>query len=92
MPLQKKFPLLFLLFALILLLHPGEPGAEYHNSLRNNKAPFVGSDRNKYALRITKKADCLRTAANSPPQRLLRRFLFNQKPKGSLEHDINPEY
>ena len=25
----QKFPLFFLLFALILLLHPGEPGAEF---------------------------------------------------------------
>ena len=85
LPLQKKFSLHFLLFALILFSHSGEPGVEYHNSLRNNKAPFMGSDRNKYALRITKKVDCLRTVVNSPPQRLLRRFLFNRKPKGSLE-------
>ena len=38
----QKFPLFFLLFALILLLHPGEPGAECSSSLCKKKPLLRG--------------------------------------------------
>ena len=41
---RLNFPLHFAGFALILFLHPGEPGAECSNSLtRKRTTPFMGS-------------------------------------------------
>ncbi len=63
MPLQKKLSLHFLLFALILLLHPGEPGAVSRKHLVTCLL-FWWSIENKHAC-VTNNDDCVTQFSSS---------------------------